>query len=72
MGRGSIQEGRADVDDAPPIDDPPRVDYWLTPLGVSLREALCPVWVWVERHMTDVQIARREYDEVREPPVRSG
>ncbi|MGH9371243.1 MAG: winged helix-turn-helix transcriptional regulator [Vicinamibacterales bacterium] len=27
---------------------PPRVDYRLTPLGVSLGESVCGLWTWVE------------------------
>jgi DNA-binding HxlR family transcriptional regulator len=42
---------------------PPRVDYRLTPLGASLGEALCGVWVWVGKHMEKVERARHAYDE---------
>lgn len=38
---------------------PPRVDYELTPLGVSLADAVCRVWVWAEKHVGDVERARR-------------
>jgi DNA-binding HxlR family transcriptional regulator len=41
---------------------PPRVDYRLTPLGESLSEALCGVWMWVEAHRDEVERFRREYD----------
>jgi DNA-binding HxlR family transcriptional regulator len=41
---------------------PPRVDYRLTPLGESLSEALCGVWLWVEAHREEVERFRREYD----------
>lgn len=41
---------------------PPRVDYALTPLGRSLGEAVCGLWTWVEKHMQDVQRARRAYE----------
>lgn len=41
---------------------PPRVDYRLTPLGESLGQALCPVWVWVEDNMQAVDAARRAFD----------
>src|SRR5262245_32085404 len=41
---------------------PPRVDYRLTRLGESLGEALCPMWLWVEKHMKAVERARRSYD----------
>lgn len=41
---------------------PPHVDYRLTPLGESLGEAVCGVWMWVEKHMKDVERSRRKYD----------
>jgi DNA-binding HxlR family transcriptional regulator len=41
---------------------PPHVDYELTPLGQSLGEAVCSVWLWVEQHMHDVQRSRRSFD----------
>ena len=44
---------------------PPRVDYRLTPLGESLGEALCGVWLWVEAHHAEVERARRRYEKLR-------
>jgi DNA-binding HxlR family transcriptional regulator len=41
---------------------PPRVDYRLTPLGVSLGKSVCGLWRWVEAHMKDVDRSRRTYD----------
>ena len=41
---------------------PPRVDYRLTPLGESLGEALCGVWLWVEAHGAEVERHRQAYD----------
>jgi DNA-binding HxlR family transcriptional regulator len=41
---------------------PPRVDYTLTPLGEALGEAVCGIWLWVEKHMKDVERARRTYE----------
>jgi DNA-binding HxlR family transcriptional regulator len=41
---------------------PPHVDYALTPLGLSLAEAVCGIWCWVDTHMTDVQHARGAFD----------
>ena len=41
---------------------PPRVDYRLTPLGESLGEAVCGVWLWVEAHMEEVERSRHAYD----------
>jgi hypothetical protein len=46
---------------------PPHVDYRLTPLGLTLAESVCGVWLWVEAHMADVQRARQAFDEC--PPV---
>ena len=37
---------------------PPHVDYELTPLGRSLGEAFCPVWLWAEKHREDIERAR--------------
>ena len=41
---------------------PPRVDYKLTPLGESLGEAVCSIWVWAEKHVKAVARSRRAYD----------
>ncbi len=41
---------------------PPRVEYRLTPLGESLGESVCGIWLWVEAHMDDVERSRRAYD----------
>ncbi len=41
---------------------PPRVDYKLTPLGMSLGESLCGVWMWVEAHIREVELSRKSYD----------
>lgn len=41
---------------------PPHVDYKLTPLGESLAESVCSVWLWVESHMHDVQRSRAAFD----------
>ena len=47
---------------------PPRVDYRLTPLGESLGEAVCGIWLWVEAHREDVERSRRAYDLENRPP----
>ena len=47
---------------------PPRVDFRLTPLGESLGEALCGVWLWVEAHHAEVERARQAYGALQ-PPV---
>jgi DNA-binding HxlR family transcriptional regulator len=41
---------------------PPRVEYRLTALGRGLGKAVCGVWTWAERHVRDVERARRVYD----------
>lgn len=42
---------------------PPRVDYRLTELGLSLGAAFCGVWIWAEDHLAQVEAARRAFDE---------
>lgn len=42
---------------------PPRVDYELTPLGVSLRETIEALVTWTELHQNEVAAARAGYDE---------
>ena len=37
---------------------PPHVDYELTPLGRSLGEAFCGVWLWAEKHHGEIRKAR--------------
>jgi DNA-binding HxlR family transcriptional regulator len=46
---------------------PPRVEYALTPLGSSLGEAFCGVWMWAARHLEEVERAREAFDG-RTPP----
>lgn len=41
---------------------PPRVEYRLTELGMSLGAAFCGVWIWAEEHLEQVERARREFD----------
>lgn len=40
---------------------PPHVDYALTPLGESLGEAFCGVWIWAETHHAEIQRARQAF-----------
>lgn len=42
---------------------PPRVEYQLTQLGSTLSEAFCGVWLWAEQNLTQVEAARRVFDE---------
>jgi DNA-binding HxlR family transcriptional regulator len=41
---------------------PPKVEYKLTPLGMSLGAAFRGVWVWAAENLTRVEQARREFD----------
>ena len=41
---------------------PPRVEYRLTPLGQSLGEAFCGVWLWAEANLEAVAKARAGFD----------
>jgi DNA-binding HxlR family transcriptional regulator len=41
---------------------PPRVDYRLTPLGLSLGDAFCGVWTWAEQHLAQIEAARSVFD----------
>jgi DNA-binding HxlR family transcriptional regulator len=41
---------------------PPRVEYRLTDLGLTLAEAFCPVWHWAERNLEQIEAAREAYD----------
>ena len=42
---------------------PPKVEYKLTHLGLSLGAAFCGVWVWAAENLQQVEQARREFDE---------
>ena len=42
---------------------PPRVEYKLTELGLTLGAAFCGVWVWAAENMKRVEQARRKFDE---------
>ncbi len=41
---------------------PPRVEYRLTTLGLSLSAAFCGVWIWAEQHLEEVETARAVFD----------
>ncbi|WP_285362857.1 helix-turn-helix domain-containing protein [Microbacterium sp. LMC-P-041] len=41
---------------------PPRVEYDLTPLGLTLREPLTALGRWAESHVAEVLVAREAYD----------
>jgi DNA-binding HxlR family transcriptional regulator len=41
---------------------PPRVEYRLTELGLSLGAAFCGVWLWAEQNLEQIEAARRSFD----------
>jgi len=42
---------------------PPKVEYKLTPLGLSLGATFCGVWVWAAENLKHVEQARFEFDD---------
>lgn len=42
---------------------PPRVEYELTELGLSLGAAFCGVWVWAEQHRETIMQSRKTFSE---------
>ena len=42
---------------------PPKVEYRLTQLGLSLSAAFCGVWIWAEKHIEEVEAARVVFDD---------
>jgi DNA-binding HxlR family transcriptional regulator len=47
---------------------PPRVDYELTPLGVSLLDAVSTLVDWARVHRDDIASARDDFDRRPSPP----
>ncbi len=41
---------------------PPKVEYRLTHLGLSLGTAFCGVWVWAAENLTEIEAARNAFD----------
>jgi DNA-binding HxlR family transcriptional regulator len=41
---------------------PPKVEYKLTTLGMSLGAAFCGVWIWASKNLEHVDQARRDFD----------
>ncbi|GAA0610665.1 helix-turn-helix domain-containing protein [Brevundimonas kwangchunensis] len=41
---------------------PPKVEYRLTDLGVTLAQAFCGVWTWAEANIDRIETARAAYD----------
>lgn len=54
---------------------PPRVDYELTPLGVTLHATIQSLVTWTENHQQEIAVARADYDarvrDERDLPVRA-
>jgi len=48
---------------------PPRVEYALTPLGLTLREPLAALGRWAETHIEEVEEHRAAYDEAEESRI---
>ena len=46
---------------------PPKVEYKLTELGLSLGAAFCGVWMWAEKHLEAVERARTAFDQRSAP-----
>ena len=44
---------------------PPKVEYRLTTLGLSLSAAFCGVWMWAEKHIGEVEQARGTFEQKR-------
>ena len=44
---------------------PPKVEYRLTDLGLSLSAAFCGVWIWAEEHLQEIEAARATFDSKR-------
>lgn len=42
---------------------PPKVEYTLTSLGVTLSAAFCGVWVWAANNLDEIEKSRRDFDE---------
>jgi DNA-binding HxlR family transcriptional regulator len=45
---------------------PPKVEYRLTGLGLSLGAAFCGVWVWAAENLQAVEKSRRDFDEAKD------
>lgn len=47
---------------------PPRVEYRLTDLGLSLGDAFCGVWTWVAQNLQHIEESRHAFDARRKEP----
>lgn len=62
--RGLERDGLVNRTVTPTI--PPRVDYELTELGVSLREPVVALGQWALDHIDCIFAAQRRYDEIQD------
>ncbi len=51
---------------------PPRVDYALTPLGVTLLEPVSALAAWSQAHREEIQTARARFDALAVENARDG
>jgi DNA-binding HxlR family transcriptional regulator len=51
---------------------PPKVEYKLTQLGMSLGAAFCGVWVWATENLKHVEQARLKFDKGRTDAIKRG
>ncbi|MES2152535.1 MAG: helix-turn-helix domain-containing protein [Pseudomonadota bacterium] len=42
---------------------PPKVEYKLTELGLTLGASFCGVWLWAEKNLLQIEAARKDFDE---------
>jgi DNA-binding HxlR family transcriptional regulator len=42
---------------------PPKVEYKITELGLTLSAAFCGVWLWASDNLRKVDQARRAFDD---------
>jgi DNA-binding HxlR family transcriptional regulator len=42
---------------------PPKVEYRLTELGLTLGAAFCGVWIWAAENIERIEQARRDFDD---------
>ena len=47
---------------------PPRVDYELTPLGLTLLATIGQLVAWADEHLDEIEAARADYDARSCPP----
>jgi DNA-binding HxlR family transcriptional regulator len=41
---------------------PPKVEYRITELGLTLAESFCGVWMWAEKNVAAVEAARNSFE----------